>query len=182
MGAQEHTSLCGSKALLSTCSLLRGPKREQQAPNHWDLHKKGHRWMSLISKPGHDEWQMGTRNLQGKEVMVCERCVVYLQTHCVLSYETVSPLPNTCSVCCSGHPSELQSGTRIAEPQQWTCRNGSCPTGRFKAGPGTDTALQSRGRMVLVMEPPGNSERCLPAVVTVDTWGFAEALITVCAK
>lgn len=23
MGAQEHTSLCGSKALLSTCSLLR---------------------------------------------------------------------------------------------------------------------------------------------------------------
>lgn len=54
MGVQEHTSLCGSKALLSTCSLLRGPKREQQAPNHWGLHKKGQSWKSLISKPGHD--------------------------------------------------------------------------------------------------------------------------------
>lgn len=103
-----------------------------------------------------------------KEVKVCERCVVYLQTHCVhLSYETVSPLPGTCSVRCSGHPSELQSGPRIAEPQQQTWRQGDCsilvPQPLCKAGPGTDTALQSRWGMVQVMEPHRNSEGCLPA-------------------
>lgn len=91
-----------------------------------------------------------------KEVTVCERCVVHLQTHCVhLSYEAVSPLPDTCSVCCSGHPWELQAGPRIAEPQQWTWRNGACSilvlqadAVSFKAGPCTDTALQPRRGML----------------------------------
>lgn len=46
----------------------------------------------------------------------------------------------------------------------------------IRAGPGIDTALQSRWGMGQMREPHGNSERCLPAVVTVDIQGFTEAL------
>lgn len=46
----------------------------------------------------------------------------------------------------------------------------------MRAGPGIDTALQSRWGMGQMREPHGNSERCLPAVVTVDIQGFTEAL------
>lgn len=134
MRVQGHTSLCGSKSLLSTSSLLRMPNREQQADS--DLHQ--HQIIGAYRRKGiaGRAWSVSQDTMNNKcepgtcckkEAMVCERCVVYLQTHCVhLSSEAVSPLPDTCSLCCSGHPSELQSGPGIAEPQQWTCRNGAC--------------------------------------------------------
>lgn len=134
MRVQGHTSLCSSKPLLSTSSLPRMPNREQQADS--DLHQ--HQIIGAYRRKGiaGRAWSVSQDTMNNKcepgtccekEAMVCERCVVYLQTHCMhLSSEAVSPLPDSCSLCCSGHPSELQSGPGIAEPQQWTCRNGAC--------------------------------------------------------
>ncbi|KAI1239376.1 hypothetical protein IHE44_0012495, partial [Lamprotornis superbus] len=74
MVVQEHTSLCSSKALLSTSSLLRTPNREQQAPNHWGLQKKGHSWDMMNNK-----CEPGT--CKEEEVMVCERTGTKLQSN-----------------------------------------------------------------------------------------------------